>query len=447
MLERFACAAPPYPLQLLLDLDFWPLFSDTNLRAFDSVRAHCCEQQKTGTEQMTGLSLTDEERWPFYSADEIDAAAAVLRSGKVNQWTGNDVFAFEDACTKRFGGGHGIALANGSVALELALRAFNVGPGDEVIVTPRSFVASAFCAALVGATPVFADVDRESGNITPETIAAAITPRTRAIIPVHLAGWPADMPRIMALARERGLKVIEDCAQAHGAAIDGATVGSFGDAAAFSFCQDKIISTAGEGGFVSFKDPAAWEWAWSFKDHGKAWEKAHAIAVHPGQFRWLHDRVGTNWRLAGPPAAIGALQLSKLSEWTAARTRNAGVWLNALSEVARVRAPVPREPLRHAFYKLYIQIDAPPGDAGRLREEILRRSAEDDLRVFSGSCSEIYREKAFRGRPQSHCPVARMLGETSLMVEVHPTLKRDLLELRALRLSTILREVLGSAAP
>ncbi|MDQ3482931.1 MAG: DegT/DnrJ/EryC1/StrS aminotransferase family protein, partial [Pseudomonadota bacterium] len=255
-------------------------------------------------EAAADVSLLPEETWPYYSDDEVAAVVGVLRSGKVNQWTGPEVARLEEACTLRFGGGHGIALANGSLALELALRAFQIGPGDEVVVTPRTFMASASCVRLVGAIPVFAEVDRDSGNITAASIEAVLTPATKAIIPVHLAGWPCDMAPIMALAERQGLIVIEDCAQSHGAEIDGRPAGSFGHAAAFSFCQDKIISTGGEGGFASFKDEARWEWAWSYKDHGKNWRKVKSPPAAPG-FRWLHDSIGTNWRLTGPQAAIG----------------------------------------------------------------------------------------------------------------------------------------------
>ena len=387
------------------------------------------------------LTYRPEEAWPFYADDEIAAVTAVLRSGKVNQWTGSDVLAFEQACTNRFGGGHGIAVANGSVALDLALLALEIGPGDEVVVTPRTFVASAFCVMLAGATPVFADVDADSGNITPATIEAVLTERTRAIIPVHLAGWPADMPGIMQLARSRGLKVIEDCAQAHGAMIDGQSIGSFGDAAAFSFCQDKIISTGGEGGFVSFQDEDAADWARSFKDHGKNWNKVRAPAGLPGEFRWLHDQVGTNWRLTGPQAAIGLKQLEKLEQWNAVRTRNARVWTDALSGLQAVRAPQPREGLRHALYKLYFQLKVPDADVPGFRQEILRRASEDGVRLFSGSCSEVYLEEAFADLPRPDCPVARRLGQTSLMVEVHPTLRQDLLEPRAEKIRSIIEDV------
>lgn len=391
--------------------------------------------------QANDLSLRDDERWPFYADDEIEAAAGVLRSGKVNQWTGPDVAEFEKACTDRFGGGQGIALANGSVALDLALLALGIGPGDEVIVTPRTFVASAFCVMLAGATPVFADVDLDSGNITPESIARVVTERTRAIIPVHLGGWPADMLGIMALAREHDLFVIEDCAQSHGASIDGQIVGSFGDAACFSFCQDKIISTGGEGGFVSFKDPDAFEFARSFKDHGKNWDKAAAQSA-PGEFKWLHDQVGTNWRLTGPQAAIGVVQLGKLDRWHEQRTANAAIWIDRLKDVPGIRIPQPRNGMHHALYKLYFQLDAPEAEAGQLRTEILRRATDEGIRLFSGSCSEIYLEKAFDDLPRPDCPNARRLSKASLMVEVHPTLRQDLLARRADRLAEIVEDVL-----
>jgi len=396
-------------------------------------------------EPSADLGLQPDERWPFHADDEIDAVAEVLRSGRVNQWTGPEVFAFEQACAARFGGGRAIALANGSVALELALRAFGIGPGDEVIVSPRSFVASASCALLVGATPVFADVDPDSGNITAQSVERVLSDRTRAVIPVHLSGWPADVPGIIDAVRGRDVKVIEDCAQAHGAEIDGASVGSFGDAATFSFCQDKIISTGGEGGLLTVKDEAAADWAWSFKDHGKDYAKATASDGQPGMFRWVHDRVGTNWRLTGPQAAIGLAQLPKLDEWRAARTRNAAIWADALGQVPGLRAPLPAgNSLRHAFYKLYFYVDrGDDEEAAGLRSEILQRAGGEGLRVFSGSCSEIYLEKPFSDVLHNDCPVSRSLGARSLMVEVHPTLRPDLLKMRADRLAEIARSVLG----
>ena len=389
------------------------------------------------------LRPSSEEAWPRYADDEIAAAVDILRSGKVNQWTGSHVRSFEEAYAAHIGRGKAIALANGSVALELALRALGVGPGDEVIVTPRSFVASAFCVLLVGAKPVFADVDRDSGNMSPATIQAALTPRTKAVIPVHLGGWPADMPGIMNLAERHGIKVIEDCAQAHGAEIDGNPVGSFGDAAAFSFCQDKIITTAGEGGLTIFADDAAYEYAWSFKDHGKDRSKALDHGSGASGFRWLHDSIGTNWRMLEISAAIGSLQLGKLSQWRAVRARNASIWADALRQAPSLRVPLPPAGVEGAFYKLYAYVDAP--DPQPLRDEIITQATRIGIRLFSGSCPEIYREWAFADLAVERLPVARELGESSLMMEVHPTLDPVLLNARAKAVASIAADVLATA--
>lgn len=384
------------------------------------------------------LAPAAEESWPHYAEDEIAAVSAVLRSGRVNQWTGERVAEFEQAYSRKLGGGYSVALANGSLALELILRAFNVGPGDEVIVTPRSFVASAFCVCLVGARPVFADVDPESGCVTAQTIAPVLTSRTKAVIPVHLAGWPANMPTIMDLAQRSGMLVIEDCAQAHGALIGGKPVGSFGHAAAFSFCQDKIISTGGEGGLAWFRHPEAYELAWSFKDHGKNRLKMRTPASGSG-YRFVHDSVGTNWRMTEIAATIGLLQLDKLAEWHRLRSRNADIWRDALEAIGGVRVPLPPPEFRHAYYKFYAYLDSAQ-DGETWRDRVLARANEEGLRVFSGSCSEIYREQAFSNLASPELRTARQLGQTSLMMEVHPTLESKRLAARALRLAELICE-------
>ncbi|MEO6867042.1 MAG: DegT/DnrJ/EryC1/StrS aminotransferase family protein [Gaiellales bacterium] len=393
-------------------------------------------------DQLADLAITPAEHWPSYAQDEIDAVVATLRSGKVNQWTGTRVREFQTAYEQHVGVGQAIALANGSLALELVLRAFDIGPGDEVIVTPRTFVASAFCVMLVGATPVFADVDPDSGNITAESIADKITDRTVAVIPVHLAGWPADMPGICAIAREHNLWVLEDCAQAHGALIDGAPVGSFGQAAAFSFCQDKIMTTGGEGGLALLRDEDAFNWAWSFKDHGKSRAKVFEPNPAPG-FRWLHDSVGTNWRMLETSAVIGLAQLAKLEQWRAARAERAAIWAEALGGIDGLRVPTPDADLTHAHYKFYAYVDRPDGEAEPLRDQILAESSALGIRAFSGSCSEVYLEEAFRELSVDRLPVARRLGETSLMFEVHPTLDLDRLRARAVAVADVARRVLG----
>ena len=362
--------------------------------------------------------------WPFFEADEIEAAAAVLRSGRVNYWTGEEGKNFEREFAAYCRTAHAVALANGTLALEAALLAAGVGRGDDVIVTPRSFIASASCAISVGARPVFADVDPESQNITAETIAAALTPRTKAIIPVHLAGWPCDMDAIMALAAARGLTVIEDCAQAHGATWKGRRVGALGHLAAWSFCQDKILTTAGEGGMVTTDDPGLWSRVWSLKDHGKSFEAVYERKHAPG-FRWLHEGFGSNWRMTEMQAALGRVALRKLDAWVERRRAHA-VRLNAaLAGVEALRLTVPPAEVGHAYYKYYAFVRPELLREGWTRDRIMAAVAAEGVPCFSGSCGEVYLEKAFDGtglRPAERLPVARELGDTSLMLMVHPTL-------------------------
>ncbi|HEX7040073.1 MAG TPA: DegT/DnrJ/EryC1/StrS aminotransferase family protein [Trueperaceae bacterium] len=373
------------------------------------------------------------EPWPRYTDEEVAAVAEVLRSGRVNQWTGEQVFAFEREYAEALGRKHAIALMNGTVALELALRAGGVGEGDDVVTTPRTFIASAGAAVVVGARPVLADVDRDSGNITAETIERALTPRTKAIVVVHLAGWPADMPAILDLARDRGLLVVEDCAQAHGAAIDGQPVGSFGDMAAFSFCQDKIITTGGEGGLLALDREDWFDWAWSYKDHGKGY---HTVfhKVHPPGYQWLHDRFGTNWRMTEMQAALGRIQLGRLEASVAARARNAARWRERLGHLAGLRLPEPREGVRHAYYRLYGYVVPEALKAGWDRDRIQEELAAAGLFLKVGSCSEIYREEAFVSAglaPAEPLPVAREIGETVLGFPVHPTLSEESIDAAA----------------
>ena len=238
------------------------------------------------------------------------------------------------------------------MALELALYALGIGPGDEVITTSRTFIASASCIVMRGATPVIAEVDPVSQNITADTIRPLITPRTKAIIAVHLAAWPCDMEPIMALAREHALKVIEDCAQCHGAAYKGRPVGSLGHIAAFSFCQDKIMTTGGEGGMLVTDDTSLWEKAWAFKDHGKSYDAVYN-RQHPPGFRWLHETFGTNMRLTEMQSAIGRIQLRRLPDWVATRRRNAAILTKAFAKITALRVTVPPEDVFHSYYKYY----------------------------------------------------------------------------------------------
>lgn len=362
--------------------------------------------------------------WPHFSATETAAVVAVMQGGKVNYWTGGECRHFEREfaiwCRSR----KAVALTNGSVAIELALKGLGIGTGDEVLVTPRSFIASASSVNLVGATPVFADLDADSQNVTAATLARALTPRTKAIIAVHLAGWPCEMPSILEFARSHHLQVIEDCAQAHGAAINGQTVGSFGDAAAWSFCQDKIMTTGGEGGMLTTNDEALWSWAWSYKDHGKSFDAVYH-REHPPGFRWLHESIGTNWRMLEMQAAIGRIQLQKMADWHAARTRNAALWVERLSCWPCLRIPLPPANMRHAWYRFYAFVKTEMLQSGWDRDRLMAEINALGVPCFSGSCPEIYRERAFQGPDAPRLPVAQRLGETSLAWLTHPTLEPE----------------------
>lgn len=362
--------------------------------------------------------------WPSFTEEEADAVRAVVMSNQVNYWTGEQCRYFETEFAQWCDCAHAVAVTNGTVALELALRALDIGPGDEVVVTPRTFIASASCIVSLGAVPVFADVDRDSQNITAATIEAVLTPRTRAVICVHLAGWPCDMDSIMALAAQHGLKVIEDCAQAHGARYKGRPVGGIGHVGAWSFCQDKIMTTGGEGGMVTTQDEALWRKMWAYKDHGKSYQAVYE-RQHPAGFRWLHESFGTNWRMIEMQAVIGRIQLQRMGEWSNVRNANCKrIWACA-REIPALRVPELPNDIFHAAYKCYVFVEPALLKGDWTRRRILDALNEVGVPCNQGSCSEIYLEKAFDNtgwRPETPLPVAQELGDTSMMFLVHPTL-------------------------
>lgn len=362
--------------------------------------------------------------WPNFTDEEANAVRDVILSNKVNYWTGQECRQFEKEFAAWAGTAFAVALSNGTVALDVALKALGVGPGDEVVVTPRTFLASVSCVVNAGAVPVFADVHPDSQNISAETIRAVLTERTKAVICVHLAGWPCDMDPIMALAEEEGLFVVEDCAQAHGARYKGRPVGSIGHVGAWSFCQDKIMSTGGEGGMVTTNDRELWSTMWSFKDHGKSWDAVYE-RDHPPGFRWLHESFGTNWRMMETQGAIGRIQLRRMPAWHAERSQYANAIWSAARALPGLRVPVIPAEIEHAAYKCYVFVEPTALNSGWTRDRILQEINALGIPCYAGSCSEVYREKAFDGtgwRPETGLSVARELGETSLMFLVHPGL-------------------------
>ncbi|HWJ96246.1 MAG TPA: DegT/DnrJ/EryC1/StrS aminotransferase family protein [Telluria sp.] len=362
--------------------------------------------------------------WPCFSEEEATAVRKVILSNKVNYWTGSECREFEKEFAAWAGTDYAVSLANGTLALDVALKALGIGPGDEVVVTPRTFLASASCIVNAGAVPVFADVDRDSQNISAATIKAVLTPRTKAIICVHLAGWPCDMDPIMRLAEARGLFVIEDCAQAHGARYKGRMVGSIGHIGAWSFCQDKIMTTGGEGGMVTTNRREWWSAMWSYKDHGKTWEAVYE-RMHPPGFRWVHESFGTNWRMLETQAVIGRIQLRRMPLWTAQRQANALRLAEVCRQFPAVRVPLVPDGVEHAFYKFYAFVEPRNLADGWTRDRIAAALTARGVSCTQGSCSEVYLEKAFDNtgfRPPRRLEVAKELGETSLMFLVHPSL-------------------------
>lgn len=381
--------------------------------------------------------------WPSFTEEEADAVRNTLLSNKVNYWTGNECREFEREFATWADSSFAIALANGTLALDLALNALGIAQGDEVITTPRTFLASASSIVTAGASPVFADVDLNSQAITAETIEKVLTPNTKAVIVVHLAGMPAEMDAIMTLSKTHGFYVIEDCAQAHGAKYRGQSVGSIGHIAAWSFCQDKIMTTGGEGGMVTTNDKALWSKMWSYKDHGKSYDAIYN-REHPPGFRWLHESFGTNWRMTEMQAAIGRIQLTRMKEWSVKRQENGKAIDQAVAGINVVRTVFVADNIEHAEYKHYMFVKPEYLAEGWSRDRIVEEIVASGVPAFQGSCSEVYLEKAFDNttwRPSVRLSNAVELGETSLMFLVHPTLTQAEID----KTCEVIRSVLLSA--
>jgi len=365
--------------------------------------------------------------WPSFTQEEADAVQKVLLSNKVNYWTGNECREFEKEFAVWSNSKYAVALGNGTQALDVALKALNIGDGGEVIITSRTFIASISSIVNSGATPIFADVDLDSQNITAESIRSVITNKTKTVVCVHLAGWPCEMDEIMDLANEFNLFVIEDCAQAHGSKYKGKPVGSIGHIGCWSFCQDKIMTTGGEGGMVTTNDESLWRKMWAYKDHGKSYEAVYE-REHPEGFRWLHESFGTNWRMTEMQAAIARIQLKRMPYWHKKRLSNANsIWITA-KQCKGLRVPVIPNYIEHAAYKCYVFVELGRLNKDWSRDRIIKEISALGVPCYSGSCSEVYLEKAFDDTkfiPKERLTNARKLGEASLMFLVHPTLTED----------------------
>jgi len=376
--------------------------------------------------------------WPSFSKQEVSAVSEVLLSNKVNYWTGSQARFFEKEFAIFSDASFAIALANGTVAIDLAMNALRIGKGDEVIVTSRTYIASVSSIVNSGATPIFVDVDNNSQNISHKNIIQAISVKTKAIICVHLAGWPCDMDPIIAIAKKNNLFVIEDCAQAHGAKYKGKSVGSIGDIGCWSFCQDKIMTTGGEGGMVTCNDELLWRKMWAYKDHGRSYEAAYE-RKHPPGFRWLNESFGTNYRMTEMQAVIGRIQLNRMPNWHKIRNQYLNKILNTAQSIPSLRVPIfdcnscynhsiENNCCSHAAYKCYVFIKPSFLKRDWTRDRIIEEINSQGVPCRSGSCSEVYLEKAFDNttfKPSIRLKVAKELGETALMFLVHPTLTKN----------------------
>ena len=365
--------------------------------------------------------------WPSFTQEESDAIQTVLLSNKVNYWTGQECRQFEREFSIWSASQYAIALGNGTLALDVAFKALGIGSGDEVIVTSRTFIASISSIVNSGAAPVFADVDLNSQNITLKSIRSVITNKTKAIVCVHLAGWPCEMDQIMSIAKEFNLFVVEDCAQAHGAKYKDNPIGSIGRIGCWSFCQDKIVTTGGEGGMVTTNDEILWRKMWAYKDHGKSYEAVYE-REHSKGFRWLHESFGANWRMIEMQAAIGRIQLKRMPDWHNTRLDNANKIWSSAKQCKGLRVPSIPSHIEHAAYKCYVFVELDRLIEDWSRDRIIQEINSLGVPCYSGTCSEVYLEKAFDGtdfRPKERLPNAKELGETSLMFLVHPTLTED----------------------
>ena len=365
--------------------------------------------------------------WPSFSLEEANSVRDILLSNKVNYWTGNECREFEKEFAVWSNSKYAIALGNGTLALDSAFKALDIRVGDEVIVTARTYIASVTSIVNSGAIPIFADIDLNSQNITAKSIRSKITNRTKAIVCVHLAGWPCEMDEIMDLANESNLFVIEDCSQAHGAKYKGKPVGSIGDVGCWSFCQDKIMTTGGEGGMVTTNDKSLWGKMWSYKDHGKSYEAVYE-RKHQEGFRWVNESFGTNWRMTEMQGVIGRIQLKRMSDWHAKRFANAYKIWNIAELCKGLYVPTIPDYIEHAAYKCYVFIKLKELKKGWDRNKVLKEINKQSVPCYTGACSEVYLEKAFDNtgfRPKERLVNAKELGESSLVFLVHPTLTKD----------------------
>ncbi len=344
---------------------------------------------------------------PFIEDEEIQEVVKVLKSGFIAQ--GPKVAEFEEKFAEYANTSHAIATSSGTTALHLTLLAAGIGTGDEVITTPFSFAATGNVVLYTGAKPVFADIDPDTYNLNPEKIEEAITPKTRAIMPVHLYGQPADMEPIQKIADDHGLYVIEDAAQAHGAVYHGKKVGSLGDMAGFSFYPTKNMTTS-EGGIIT-------------TDNSEFAEKARILRAHGEKERYNHVVLGYNFRMTDIAAAIGLVQLKRLEGFNQKRIENANYLTEHINELDGIAAPYIQDDVKHVFHQYTIQVDA------NLRDDCIKFLNEQGVGTGIHYPKAIYHQELYQKLGfKDKCPEAEKAAKKVISIPVHPQLKVEDLE-------------------
>jgi dTDP-4-amino-4,6-dideoxygalactose transaminase len=324
--------------------------------------------------------------WPVFDEREEQAVLTALRSGAWGENNGTRVVEFGKAFAAFQGAKHAVCVPNGTIALELALQTLGIGPGDEVITTPYTFIATSASILTLGARPIFVDIDPETYNLDPDKIEASITPRTKAILPVHLGGQPADMDAIRDVAQRHGLKVIEDACQAWGSQWQGQGVGAIGDLGAFSFQSSKNI-TSGEGGIVLTNDDELYERAWSLHNVGR---------VRDGAW-YQHELLGRNLRMPELAAAILLVQLERLPEHMAIRDTNAGYLTAALTEEVPGITPIATDPrVTRESHHLYQMRYDQHAFGGRSRDEFLTALQAEGITPTSAGYVPLHQSPAIQ---------------------------------------------------
>ncbi|MBI3945873.1 MAG: DegT/DnrJ/EryC1/StrS family aminotransferase [Armatimonadetes bacterium] len=380
--------------------------------------------------------------WPYFPPEAIEAAMEPLRTGRVNYWTGPIGMEFEQKFADWCGARFGISTSSGTSALHTALAGLGIGPGDEVIVPSYTFIASSFSICQAGAVPVFADVEKESHTLDPDAVAAAVSEKTRAILPVHLYGVMSNMGPILEIARKHNLLVVEDCAQAHGGECKGKRAGTIGDIGAFSFCQSKHFTTGGEGGCVVTDDEdVAWRCR-SFRDHGYDVAQRLKLLDLEAKLPYIHNMVGFNYRMTEMQSAIGLKALERMDDWNLRnRRRNATILNERLAGCEEIQSlPLDTAERRNAYwiYPIVLRIEK----LSRTVKEFTRALEAEGVPCGPVLWPQCYKEKAYRehhgfgrlnypfedpsARPaavqydQYFCPNAAWLEDRTFFIPVHP---------------------------